>query len=423
MKAPRTLKTRIVFYFCGYLAALLALYLGALLVVFRGAEDLAFNRQIAQIADKLALEIEARGRIPEQLPALVTAYTDFMDIPPALRDYVRDQPPSVFEINKDDLGYHAAIKPLSTGRTLYVFYDVTSIKATDRFESYMVLALFATGLGVLIMGWGLARTLANRILNPVSRLAETVRSLPIDKETVALRAFTSNDEVGLLAGTIDQLLKRISAFTRREREFTAHASHELRTPVTVIKGAVEIITQKGDKEDNALQRPLKRIQRAVRDIEMLIDTFLLLARQDQLPARDETCSLPAIADTVAKTYGYLLEGKAVDVKVRSTGSVTVQAPPSLVTIALGNLVRNAFQHTMRGEVEILVLADRVRVSDSGPGFDATKPTAGLGLTIVSRLCERMRWQFDITGQPGRGTRAELNFSQKLENIFPSQELP
>jgi signal transduction histidine kinase len=211
-------------------------------------------------------------------------------------------------------------------------------------------------------------------------------------------------------------LKRISEFTRREREFTAHASHELRTPVTVIKGAMEILKRRSEKEQTAFRHPLARIERAVMDMELLIDTFLMLARQKQAPNQEETCDVQEIVEKVVSAHRYLLATKPVQVEVRTEEAGSLQAPASLVTIALGNLVRNAFQYTMDGKIEIISLSDRVRIIDNGPGINASRKGDGLGLTIVERLCERMDWRFVITGVPGKGTRAELIFSNPVEPV-------
>jgi signal transduction histidine kinase len=411
MKASQTLRARIAFYFCGYLALLLTVYSGALILMLNISEDRAFNRQLAQISNRLARHIDAYGQIPLYLPMHITAYTNFANVPEELQRYVKNRDPGIFEIDAGEgLDYHISLVPLPvSGQLLYVFYDVGSLETTDRFESFLTFTLVGIGLGVLLMGWLLAHSLSNRILNPISQLAGTVQSLSPDEDSVTLRSFNTPDEVGVLAERINQLLQRIAEFTRREREFTSHASHELRTPVTVIKGAMEILKSRRQATDLAIQKPVLRIERAVKDIEMLIDTFLLLARQGQVPDVDDTCELPAVVDRVVAAYGYLLEGKPVEVSVETADAGRVQAPTSLVTIALGNLVRNAFQYTPRGKVEILALADRVRVCDSGPGIESSRPSAGLGLTIVERLCERMNWRFSIAGTPGEGTRAELIF--------------
>lgn len=411
MKSLRTLRGRIAFYFCSYLTVLLAAYSGALIFVLNTSEDRAFNRQLAEIAEGLRQHFQDHGALPDSLPLHVTAHIGIGGIPKKLEPHIVGRPPGVFEIDADCLDYHVAIVLLpSSLEPLYVLYDVGSIETTDRFESYLILALTGVALGIVLLGWALARALSNRILDPISALAGEVQALTPEDEHLALKGYDTQDEVGTLAQKVNQLLGRIADFTRREREFTSHASHELRTPVTVIRGAMEILRGRSENAGPACQRPMARIERAVKDIEMLIDTFLLLARHGQIPDKGETCNLPEIVDAVVAAHHYLLVGKLVDVDVRTTDAGPVPAPASLVTIALGNLVRNAFKYTSRGRVMISAGEGRVCVRDSGPGFDSSRQGAGLGLTIVERLCERMDWDFTIYGTPGEGARAELVFT-------------
>jgi signal transduction histidine kinase len=385
-------------------------YSFALIGMLKSSEDLVFNRQLSEIAGTIKQHIETHGKLPSYLPMHITLYQELSSVPSWLQDFVSNRDPGVFEINGDGFDYHAAIVPIeSIDRTLYVFYDVGSVESTESFQSLMMLAFLAGGLGVLIMGWLLAMSVSNRILNPIIKLAGEVQSLSLDETTDRLHYPTTRDEIGTFVSTINRLLERISEFTRREREFTSHASHELRTPVTVIKGAVEILKGGIDKEGYKIQQPMSRIERAVSDMEKLIEAFLLLARQGEKPDQDEDCDLPEVIKSVVDTYRHILKNKPVEVKVRAMNSLTVQAPSSFVAIALGNLVRNAFMYTKKGEVRITLLEDRVIVLDSGPGIDPSWQGKGLGLTIVKRLCERMSWQFIITGPHGEGTRAELIF--------------
>jgi signal transduction histidine kinase len=409
-RTPKTLRSRIVFYFCGYLAVLLIVYSAGISGMLKISEDLAFNRQLSEIADRVARHVQEHGEIPAHLPFHISAYIDISTVPQTLKAFVSHRSPGVFEV-ADDADYHAAIIPiLSTGQKLFVFYDVSSIEINDWFEYYILIALIVIGAGIFILGWLLTRSLSNRILNPLSELAEAVHSISPDEPATELSTFNSPDEINMLSEKINQLLKRISDFTRREREFTSHASHELRTPVSVIKTAVEILRRRTNGSDSGIVQPLARIERSVTDIEMLINTFLMLARQGHGTDSDEASDLKRVAEHVVETYRYLLESKPVEVNILAPDAVCIKAPESLVTIALGNLVRNAFAHTMKGSIEIIVLPGRISVSDSGPGMDDTGRKSGIGLTIVERLCERMNWQFTISSTPGKGTRADLIFS-------------
>ncbi len=376
MKTPQTLRFRIAFYFCGYLTVLVIVYSLGLIGMIMISEDLTFNRQLSEIAAKIARQFEEKGKMPDALPLHITAYSGLESIPVNLRKYVENRQPGSFEIG-EDIDYHAAIVPIpSTGQTLYVFYNVESLETTEQVESFLKLAAGGIGLGVLLIGWILARTLSNRILNPITELAEEVKSLSPDKDTQEIRSVTASDEVGTLAQTINQLLHQISEFSRREREFTSHASHELRTPVAVIKGAVEILMGRREDDDGTIKQPLGRIKRAVTDIEMLIDTFLVLARQGKHPDKDEICNLQTIAEQVVVSYHYVLDSKPVDVNIQISEAGRIKAPSSLLSIALGNLVRNAFQYTMRGRVNLVVHADHVSVIDSGPGIGGALKVLG-----------------------------------------------
>ena len=410
MKKPRTLRFRIAFYFCGYLTVLLAIYSFGLIGMIKLSEDFTFERQLSEIADRVVRHVEKHGTIPDILPMHISVYKRLADVPPIFKEYVGGHEPGVFEIGPDDLNVHAAIVPVSsTGETLYFFYDVASMETSEQAEFFLRIAVGLVGLGVLFIGWILARSLSNRILDPVTALAGEVQSLSPEEGSQVVSSAAASDEVGTLAKTINQLLTRISEFSRREREFTSHASHELRTPVTVIKGAVDILKGRIDAEDRPMQRPLDRIERAATDMEMLVETFLVLARQDKRPDRDETFDLLPVVEQVVASHRYLLEGKLVEVEVRSEGACVVKAPPSMAMIALGNLVRNAFRYTLQGKIEIVVRGDRLSVIDSGPGMDSSRIGAGLGLTIVERICESTDWRFSISGETGEGTRADLVF--------------
>jgi len=409
MNISRTLRSRIIFYFCGYLALLLFVYSIAISGMLKLSEDWAFNRQLKEIADTVLEQFEQDGKIPRILPMHITAYSDVSEIPEPLKKYVLHKAPGIFEIT-DDLDYHAAIVPApSTSQTLYIFYHVASIETTDWSQLYMDLLVAGIGLLVFILGWGIARSLSNHILNPISKLAKSVQTLPLDGNSIELKSYGSQDEIGMLSEKINQLLRKISDFTSREREFTSHASHELRTPVSVIKSAVELLNQRIKKTDPSLKRPLERIDRSIMDIESLINTFLMLARERQEPEKNETCDLKMIAGNVVDKYRYLLASKNVEVELWVSDTPFLKAPAPFVEIALGNLIKNAFQYTIEGSVLIQIFKDRVSVCDSGPGL-APCTKSGIGLTIVKRLCDKMNWQFIKTPKKGNGTQIDLIFT-------------
>jgi signal transduction histidine kinase len=346
----------------------------------------------------------------------ITLYENISNVPEELRGFVENHGPGVFEIVGKDFDYHAALTKIGTENQLvYIFYNTGSIQSKESLESFITIALLVIGLVVVLMGWFLAKSVSNRILNPIVKLAHEVQLLSPDDSTTRLQYSATKDEVGTLVNTINRLLKKISEFTTREREFTSHASHELRTPVTVIKGAIEIIKEREENRESRIWQPLSRVERAVSEMEKLIKTFLLLARQGEKPDMNEKCNLSDIIKDVVESNRHILKNKIIKVNLNIPDSFVIQAPASLVSIAVANLVRNAFMYTSEGKVEISLHKDRVVISDNGPGIDTAQEGKGLGLTIVKRLCERMKWEFNITSHANEGTCVELIFNHDLSS--------
>ena len=124
------------------------------------------------------------------------------------------------------------------------------------------------------------------------------------------------------------------------------------------------------------------------------------------------CDLGSALDLAVKSHDHLLHGKDVRVVREDEHPGEVTAPESMVRIAVGNLVRHAFQYTMSGTLRLELRKDAtVRISGSRPNFEflGSENNAGMGLTIVTRVCERMGWRLGLTHHPDEGTRVELSF--------------
>jgi len=405
-----TFQSKIAVRFFAYALLLVLAYSLALLFVVYQVEDMALSRQLSAYADDIARYAETHSSVPDNLPPHVTAFTGLSGVPAHLQPYVDGQHEGTQEINDDGLNFHVAVRRAEKiDSPIYIFYDVSSIELAETFERYLQLGIAGIGICVLLAGFVAARSVASQLSTPLAGLTAEVQDLSLHSPPPSLSRFDSPDEIGTLARTIGDLLARVEAFTQREREFTSHASHELRTPVTVIKGAAEILEARG-ADYTGIGEPTARIQRAVREIETLIDTFLLLAREDELPAA-RVCELRAITEDVVAAHRHLLDGKSVEVDVQARQAGTVHVAPAVASIAIGNLVRNAFMYTTDGQITLQVLTDRVVVTNPVGEHGITKGE-GLGLTIVRRLCERMGWTFTIVSGSAGDTRAELVFSSR-----------
>ena len=221
--------------------------------------------------------------------------------------------------------------------------------------------------------------------------------------------------------------RKLTALVERDREFNADVSHELRTPLAVIATTTELMLGSENISDKVRER-LKRIERASRQSNELTNALLLLSRSERsAPVDGETTDVAKVVEQVIDVYRSHLGRKPVEVTVSVERPIEVVAPSSVVAVALGNLIGNAFKYTPRGEVHISIGAEpgKVTVEDSGPGIKAdeaeklfergvrgegvTGKGAGLGLAIVHRLCELYDWRVSLAPRPQGGAVATLDF--------------
>src|SRR5690606_18896489 len=235
----------------------------------------------------------------------------------------------------------------------------------------------------------------------------------------------ADDEVGQLAEALDDYSTRLTEMVQRDREFNADVSHELRTPLAVIASTTELLQASPDLADKPRER-LYRIERAVRQSTELIDALLLLSRRErQAPTDGETTDVAKVVEQVVDTQRPHVANKPVAVRVEVEQPLEAAAPSSVVSVALGNLIGNAFKYTQSGEVIVTVGHGRVTVEDTGPGIkpeDAEKlfergvrgtsvgKGGGLGLAIVRRLCELDGWKVSRAPRPQGGGTATLEFA-------------
>jgi signal transduction histidine kinase len=209
---------------------------------------------------------------------------------------------------------------------------------------------------------------------------------------------------------------------RRDREFNADVSHELRTPLAVIRGAAELLLANPDLSDKQRQR-LARIERAAVQCTDLTTALLMLSRSERSTGSTD---LYRLCQQLAEANRAQLGARQIEIIVEGRTDVVVDAPESVVAVALGNLIGNACKYTSEGEVRITVAHDCVRIEDTGAGLteeDAKRlfergyrgsgadgtSGGGIGLSIVRRLCDLYRWQVSVAPRSERGATAVLRF--------------
>lgn len=296
---------------------------------------------------------------------------------------------------------------------------------------YFGLVPLASVLVVIYLLTWLGYRLSRRALSPILWLSRQVHK--IDPEAPDATVFSAESlpgnpdhEIVALADALARLSKRINEFVERERNFTRDASHELRSPLTVIKIAADMLLSEQEL-DTPARNSVLRIRRAAAEMEELTEVFLLLARESEHGlSTDMVCVNDIISEELERAR-VRLGAKPVDVKLSSSCRLITEASDKVVSVLIGNLIRNAFDYTDSGNVRIQINPGSVTIEDSGRGMEdeevnrAFEPFYragarqrgghGVGLTIVKRLSDRFGWPVHISSEIGVGTRIVVEFPQ------------
>jgi signal transduction histidine kinase len=318
------------------------------------------------------------------------------------------------------------------GTELDVFAVGQSLDDRDETLSGVV-ASFAVGgpIAVLlasILGYGLAAA-GLRPVEAMRRRAGEV-SLAHDGERLPLPA--AHDEVRRLGETLNEMLDRLRRSFDRERRFVADASHELRTPVAVIRAELDAALRAGGHDEQVRDALVAALEECDH-LAQLAEDLLVVARaaEGELPMRREAIEVRPLLEGVRIRFGDRARAHGRELRVEGGDGVRIEADELRVRQALGNLVDNALRH---GAGEVVLRARRsqadggveLEVADAGPGFDRdladraferfargdaarTRGGTGLGLAIVRAIAEAHGGRAEIVtgGGPGAAVRLWL----------------
>lgn len=391
---PRqSLRKRVEYAFAWCVVGLSVAWGLAFYAAIRFSEDRVVANQLQRAAENYPdLTVSLRG------------YDDARNLPAPLREWAQAGPDKgLYEFVAEEL--HVAVVPANNAAGhAFVVFDVAGIEAASS-EDWWWLIVITGVVGVLgALGFGLGVLVMRRAVAPVVQLADVVAGIDLehlsagDHKLIESGRF-GRDEVGVLAGAIEKTLERISAFVVRERDFTGSASHELRTPITVITGALELLEQSDLSEEDV--KAVDRIRRATLEMKSTIEMFLCIAREADDGLYGEEFLVGPLVTRAMDQQRYLLKGKHVEVEVENRAAPIVHGHPQAFLIAVTNMVRNAYEKTPDGQGPITVILKEGELSitnrlggDEVSRFDPPASDGhGLGLGIVQRLCEHNGWEF------------------------------
>jgi two-component system, OmpR family, sensor kinase len=329
----------------------------------------------------------------------------------------RDQHREVIQVTRFDLN-------VLVGRSLHP--DFVALGRSD-------VLLGLTGAGVLAIGLIGGWWFSSRAIRPISEMSAIAESISAKNLSSRISAESTATELEQLATVLNRTFDRLQSAFERQGQFTADASHELRTPVTVILSQAELALSR-PRTSEEYQSALDACRRAALRMKTLIDSMLLLARFDSgQPVKVAgSVELDRVALEAIEMLRPLADERQIEIASR-TQAVAVIADREQIFRVLTNLLTNAIRYNRPdGKIDVEVTAERgqaiVRVSDTGIGIPAAdlplifdrfyrvdkarsraEGSCGLGLAICQAIVESHGGTISATSEPDVGTTIEVRW--------------
>jgi signal transduction histidine kinase len=319
---------------------------------------------------------------------------------------------------------YLAVPVVVRGRALgtFVVADYTAGERAEVDEAVRIVG--AVAAGVLLVGTVVAFFTAGRVLRPLRDLRDGARSITGTEMSRRIDV-AGDDELADLGRAFNRMLDRLEMAFASQRDFIRDISHELRTPIAVVRGHLELLAEIDPANRRERDATISLVTGELDRMSRFVDDLLLLAKSEQPNFLQlETVRVGDLCEElVQKVHGLAERDWRLDVSTRRS----IVADPQRLTQAVMNLTRNAVEHTDEDDtVEIGAAVNgheaTLWVSDSGTGvqpederriFDrftrghgsgARYEGSGLGLAIVRAIAEAHGGRVEVESRPGQGAR-------------------
>lgn len=415
-KQSHSLRQRIVWLFCLFTLLVSALFSLLSFVFVYIVEDIFFERTLRQEMQYVQNYHAEFGTWPAPRQAYIQIIEDHSALPPAIAKALREEPQRKEFFGDDARHYHLLKSPSAPTITLLAEVGEYLVVRPMRQQITIALGLISTlvfAFAVILGYW-----IANRAMLPLSKLAKLVSTSRPDALPKDFASHYPANEIGVLAHSLQATLTRIDAFIQREQNFTRDASHELRSPLAVATGAVELLNQQA--LEGMPRQQLARAEYATIQMQQILDTLLALAREVTPDTHHSQVQLLPIIENCILQHAYLLQGREVDVSVDVAPNTVVNAHQGVMNILLANLISNAFRYVQRGQIWIAYTDNQLSVKDTGQGMPVDLGPSvlehrvkgpdsvglGIGLSLVKRLCDHYGYALCFDSTPS-GTEIKI----------------
>ncbi len=322
-------------------------------------------------------------------------------------------------------------------RPLLILQAASSIvevkRALQRLAFIILISIPGAVVAACIAGWFLAK----RSLLPIDLMIREARQISAAYLDARLPRSHAGDELDRLAETLNEMMGRIESSTHAVQELCSDISHELKTPLAIIRGEIDVALRRSRSPED-LVKTLHVITGEVNELIRLVDDLMLLVRSDakQLRFDKKKVALARILEQSTERFKERARNKKIDLSLDPKEEADIQADEIYIKRLFSNLLDNALKFTPEGgRVRVGVKRGArfatVEVLDTGIGIEREAQSkvfsrfyrtdqarsyegAGLGLNIAKAICEAHDGTIQIKSEPNEGTTVTVHFPLYLD---------
>jgi signal transduction histidine kinase len=405
-----SLSRKIVSQFCLFTLFISTVYGMFCFLLMYSLEDDFIEREVKHEAQYLQQSYEKNSSWPEPRVSYMQLYFSKSTLPDDIKQRYIDEPKRKEFSGDNDRHYHLLALP--EAKNTFLVAEVSEMLIVRPISGNVLKIMITSGVILVFLAFIMAWTLGRKTAKPLKQLADLVNGVAPENIPDRFAKQFPNNEIGVLALTLESAMRRIKQSLIREKCFTRDVSHELRTPVAIIKNAVEVHRNLHPADAN--NPIINRISQASTQMEQTVTTLLTLAREEHTDAQKKHIKILPLIEQSIIDQNHLINNKPIQVVVNDNCDGEVYAQSGMLTVLLDNLIGNAFQYTQEGKVTIEIQNNTLIIADTGPGIDPnisdkiTDPAIkgsqstgyGFGLSIVKRLCEHQHWSLALSSEQG-----------------------